>query len=245
MRLRSLVLPALAFLALAGSPAMAETPAAAPNPAPAAQAEAAPAEAAPAQAPAAQAAPAPNPAGLPQDAANLATATRALALQARPAGATLTWGQNLAAEDLERLAKAADAFDGAVNSKKEVSFADAQAMVTEMQTAATRVQNTVSISALDAPSQGQALALVAQVKGIAEGFSMARKAAEQQVAAARNRSYYRPRFGFGVGYGSYWGRPYWGYPGYGWGRPYGWGWGRPGVVWGAGWSTGGWAPWRY
>lgn len=208
MRLRALVLTAMAFLALAGSPAWGETPTATPTPAAA-------------------------PAGLPEDAVSLATASQALALLARPSGATLTWGQDLAAQDLERLARAAEAYEATAKSQEEVSLADLQARVTELQTAATRVHNTVTISVLDAAGQQQAQGLVTQVKGVAEGFARARKAAEAQIAAARSRDDYGPRVSFG--FGSYWGYPGWGYPGCG--RPAGWGWG-------AGWSSGGWAPWR-
>lgn len=130
--------------------------------------------------------------------------TTLLASRVRPEGVTLTWGQDLAAQDIERLAQAA----AAIKPGAAEDIGALAPLVNEMATAATRVRSTTSISALDEEGQALALATVDEIKLLQKVVSAQREVAEQRYA---NR-YNAPRFsiGLGLGFG-------------GWGYPYGWG----------------------
>lgn len=138
--------------------------------------------------------------------------TALLAARVRPEGVTLTWGQDLAAQDIERMNQAALAIQaGAAEDMGTLG-----PLVNELSTAATRVRSTASISALDADGQALALATVDEIKLLQKVVSQARQVEEQRYAT-RSRSY-GPSFSLGFGFGGWY--PY-GYPfGYGGWYPY-------------------------
>lgn len=157
----------------------------------------------------------------------------ALAQQMRPAGVNLTWGQDIAAQDMNRLAQAAAAVQGLFTDDEEHTYDDLAPLVSELQVAATRVKSSAPISVLDDVQQQQALGLVDKAQLVKVEVDAARRAAEERRAA--QRAAYNSSFGFGFGtgwgwpgyYGGGWGP--WGYPGYGWGSRFGvgFGFGRP------------------
>ncbi len=139
-----------------------------------------------------------------------------LAARARPEGVTLTWGQDLAAQDLERLAQAASA----IEISQVEDLLDVGPQINELGTAATRVRSTASISVLDAEGQQLALTTVEEAKRLQKQVNAARNEVEDRLARYRD---YGPRFGLGLGYGGWgWNRWGYGYGGYGgWGYPIG------------------------
>ncbi|GMU58198.1 MAG: hypothetical protein AMXMBFR33_73440 [Candidatus Xenobia bacterium] len=143
-----------------------------------------------------------------------------LAARARPEGVTLTWGQDLAAQDLERLAQAASA----IKIDQVEDLLDVGPQINELGTAATRVRSTASISVLDAEGQQLALATVEEAKRLQKEVNAARNEVEDRLARYRD---YGPRFGLGLGYGG-WGWNRWGYGYGGWGYG-GWGGYYPGI----------------
>jgi hypothetical protein len=139
--------------------------------------------------------------------------TALLVARVRPEGATLTWGQDLAAQDMERLARAA----AAIQPDQADDMESLAPLVNEMSSAATRVRSTASISALDEAGQALALATVDEIKLLQKVVSEARQIEERQYYA-RDRYYGRPSFSLGFGFGGWY--PY-GYPyGYGGWYPY-------------------------
>jgi len=133
----------------------------------------------------------------------------------------LTWGQKMAAEDMQRLVTSAQAAVE-VLAPDEVDWEGGRACLTELQVSGNRVRMTLSVSNLDSEAQDLARQVVAQVEEI-----------ESQARSERGRQFERrsassrPQFGFGLGFGSYWGRPWgYGFPGFyglGFGRSRGWG----------------------
>ena len=154
----------------------------------------------------------------------LAEKARAIEEQARllqqrmapPEGGQLTWGQQMAADDMNRLVTAAAAAAQALQPE-DVELGDVRSQVTELQVAGNRVRMTLDVAYLDEEGRKIAQNLVSQVKEV-----------EQQAVAERNERYSRrvsvsrPSVGIGLGFGSYWGSPWgWGYPGYyGWRSPF-------------------------
>ncbi len=138
----------------------------------------------------------------------------ALAQQMRPAGVNLTWGQDIAARDMERLAKAAADVQGLFTDEEEHTYDDLAPLVTELQTAATRVKSSAPISVLDDQQQQQVLALVDKAQVVKVEVDTQRRAAEERRAA--ERAAYNSSIGFGFGYG-YPGWGSFGYPGWGYG----------------------------
>ncbi len=133
--------------------------------------------------------------------------TALLAARMRPEGVTLTWGQDLAAQDMDRLAKAAQAIHP---GQDLVTVAP---LINEMATAATRVRSTASISTLDSDGQALAMATVDECKLLQKTVSEARSVEEDRLS--RRYYDYGPRFSVGFGFGG-WGFPY----GYGGWYPY-------------------------
>lgn len=146
--------------------------------------------------------------------------TALLAARVRPEGVTLTWGQDLAAQDIERLNQAAQAID----LEQTEDIAALTPLINELSTAATRVRSTAGISVLDETGQALALATVDEAKLLQKVVSEARQIQEQRYAN-RNSYGYGPSFSLGFGFGGWypWSYPY-GYGGWypvGIYRPYG------------------------
>src|SRR5690606_41671157 len=79
----------------------------------------------------------------------------------------LTWGQNLAVEDMTRLANAAAALDARMKADSETGLLDVQPLVNELQTAAVRVKNTAGLSILAGEDLMAAGVLVGEAQGMA------------------------------------------------------------------------------
>ena len=132
-------------------------------------------------------------------------------MTATAANNSLTWGQQLALDDMQRLNKAAAAFSQALGADDDTDAATSQ--WSEFQTAASRVRMTLQISNLDAEAQQVGQNLLTQLKEIES-----ERTAEREARLSRSYAASRPSVGFGLGVGSYWG-PGWGWGG-GWGWPY-------------------------
>lgn len=141
--------------------------------------------------------------------------------QMRSSPTELTWGQKMAAEDMDRLVQAADAAVQ-VLSPDEVDWEGGRSALTELQVAGNRVRMTLSVSNLDSEAQELAREVVAQVEEIE---SQARQ--ERGRHFERRTASIRPQFGLGFGFGNYFGSPWgYGFPGFyglGFGRSRGWG----------------------
>lgn len=140
---------------------------------------------------------------------------QALLLQQRmgaPEGTQLTWGQQMAADDMNRLATAAGTAASAL-APDDVDLEDVRKEVTELQVAGNRVRMTLSVANLDEEGRKIGENMVGQVKEFEESAL-----AERTERYSRRVSSSRPSVGLGVGFGSYWGSP-WGYPGY-WSSPF-------------------------
>lgn len=122
--------------------------------------------------------------------------TALLVARARPEGVSLTWGQDLAAQDLERLDKAVRA----IPSDPGEDVLALAPLVNEMSTAATRVRSTTTLALLDAEGQALALATVDEIKLLQKAVSQARENVEDRLA---RRYDYGPRFSFGLGFGGW------------------------------------------
>lgn len=141
--------------------------------------------------------------------------------QMRAGEKELTWGQKMAAEDMDRLVQAAEVA-AQVLTPDEVDWEGGRAALTEFQVAGNRVRMTLSVSNLDSEAQELAREVVAQVEEI-----------ESQARTERGRNFERrtagsrPQIGFGLGFGNFFGSPWgYGFPGFygmGFGRSRGWG----------------------
>lgn len=160
-------------------------------------------------------------------------AEQAHTLQSRmgPApGTTLSWGQQMALDDITRLAAAADAARSALKPD-DVNLADVRPLITELQVAGNRVRMTLPVARLDEDGRKIGEGLMVQVQELelqalaarAEGVSEAEQQVSQNSGATQvNVGLGINPYGYGYGYGlGLWGYPYYGY-GYGFGyNPYG------------------------
>jgi hypothetical protein len=135
---------------------------------------------------------------------------------AAPAGAQLTWGQQMAADDMNRLVNAASAAYQAL-APEDAEIENAKAQVTELQVAGNRVRMTMAVANLDEEGRKVGESLLGQIKELEQNA-----VAERDDRYARRTVYSRPSVGIGLGFGNYWGG--------GWGSPWGFnsGWGYPG-----------------
>ena len=137
---------------------------------------------------------------------------QALVLRQRmgPENPNLTWGQKMAVDDMGRLATAASAARQALEPE-DVDWENTRGAFMELEVASNRVRMSLPVSTLDEEAQKLGQQMVAQVDEVD-------KAARGQRDENFNRQVVssRPTIGFGVGFGNYWGRPYYGgFGGYG------------------------------
>ncbi|MEW6277178.1 MAG: hypothetical protein AB1758_01045 [Candidatus Eremiobacterota bacterium] len=128
-------------------------------------------------------------------------------------GTQLTWGQQVAAEDMERLTRAAESLRTALPAR---SLDDVHTQLTELRVAAGRVRGSLVVANLDEEGQRRAQALLARVEGVNDTVAELRRQEEERRAYA-----YGPRFTIGIGFGFGY-RPCGWYPYYPYGYP-GWG----------------------
>ncbi len=159
----------------------------------------------------------------------LADKARAIEEQARllhqrmaPAqGTQLSWGQQMAYDDMNRLVAASTAAQSALQPD-DAELAGTRAQVTELQVAGNRVRMTLSVANLDDEGRKIGEQMVAQIKEFEQEVAQDRE--QGRVARSNRREYYssRPSVSLGLGFGNYWGSPWgWGYPGFGSGLGFG------------------------
>ncbi|MFN8609904.1 MAG: hypothetical protein U0931_20355 [Vulcanimicrobiota bacterium] len=131
-----------------------------------------------------------------------------------PENPDLSWGQKMAVDDMGRLATAASAVRQATEAE-EVDWENTRSVFMELEVASNRVRMSLPVSTLDAEAQKIGQQMVSQADEVDKAARGERdQNFSRQVAASR------PSIGFGLGFGSYWGRPwYGGYGGYGLGFP--------------------------
>lgn len=120
-------------------------------------------------------------------------------------GQTLTWGQDMAVQDMQRLVSAASATAQALDPDAP-NWDEVRPTVVELQVAASRVRMTLPVSNLDDEARKIGQQMVVQVEEI---DMSARGERDQQFQ--RNLSDTRPApFSFGVGFGTWgnFGRPW-------------------------------------
>ncbi len=129
-----------------------------------------------------------------------------------PDNPSLTWGQKMALDDMGRLATAASAARQ-VLEPEDVDWENTRSTFMELEVASNRVRMSLPVSTLDEEAQKVGQQMVAQVEEVD-------KAARDQRDDNFNRQVAgsRPSVGFGVGFGNYWGRPWYG-GGFGLGYP--------------------------
>lgn len=127
-----------------------------------------------------------------------------------PDNPNLTWGQKMALDDMTRLANAASAARQAL-TPEDPDWDATRSTMMELQVAGNRVRMSLPVSVLDNEGQTVGQQLVTQVQEID-------KAARGERDDNFNRQVVssRPSVSFGLGFGNYWGYPYWG-RGFGWG----------------------------
>lgn len=134
----------------------------------------------------------------------------------------LTWGQNLAREDLVRLGDAAEALRKRIDEGEE----DLDEMATEFQeyqVAAHRVKMSLSLARVEGEAQTFSQGLAQQMDEVEKMVAEQRQREEQaRIARAARNTYYS-----NIGWGSPWG--------IGFGSPWGWGM-RSGFGFGLGWG---------
>ena len=122
--------------------------------------------------------------------------------------------KKMAVDDMGRLATAASAARQALEPE-DIDWENTRGAFMELGVASNRVRMSLPVSTLDEEAQKVGQQMVAQVEEID-------KAARGQRDENFNRQVAnsRPTVGFGLGFGNYWGRPYFGgYGGYGLGFP--------------------------
>lgn len=128
-----------------------------------------------------------------------------------PENPNLSWGQKMAVEDMGRLATAAAAARQALEPE-DIDWENTRGAFMELEVASNRVRMSLPVSTLDEEGQKIGQQMVAQVEEVDKAARGQRdENFSRQVAGSR------PSVGFGVGFGSYWGRPWYGG---GWGVGY-------------------------
>jgi len=127
-----------------------------------------------------------------------------------PDNPNLTWGQKMAVDDMGRLATAASAARQALEPE-DIDWENTRGAFMELEVASNRVRMSLPVSTLDEEGQKLGQQMVAQVDEVDKAARGQRdENFNRQVASSR------PSIGFGVGFGNYWGSPWYG--GYrGWG----------------------------
>jgi hypothetical protein len=129
---------------------------------------------------------------------------QALVLRQRmgPDNPNLTWGQNMALEDMTRLASAASAARQALEPD-EVDWDSTRSTLMEMQVAGNRVRMSLPVSILDSEGQSLGQQMIVQVQEIdREARAQRDQTFERRVGSSR------PNVSFGIGFGNYWGTPW-------------------------------------
>ncbi len=124
-----------------------------------------------------------------------------------PDNPNLTWGQKMAVDDMGRLATAASSARQALEPE-DVDWESTRGAFMELQVASNRVRMSLPVSTLDEEGQKLGQQMVASVEEVDKAARGERdQNFNRQVAGSR------PSVGFGIGFGNYWGRPWYG--GYG------------------------------
>jgi hypothetical protein len=153
---------------------------------------------------------------------SIESAARALVVQSTPATGQepLTWGQQMAADDLKGLADAASALRLRLDEGEE-DLGELDSQLKPMLVASNRVKISLPLARTDAEGQVILTGLTNQLKEVDQLLAQRREEEEKARLAWRSRPVIQPSIGWGWGWGSGWG---WGF-GRGWGGR-GWGWCR-------------------
>lgn len=136
---------------------------------------------------------------------------QALAARMGSSSLTLSWGQNMALQDMTRLVTAAAAARQ-VLEPDEVDWEGSRDVLNELAVAGNRAHTSLSVAGFDQEGATLADQVITQVQQLDAQIRQERAANfERQLTSQRPQ----PTFSFGLGLGLGFGR----YPAWGWGRP--------------------------
>lgn len=150
-------------------------------------------------------------------------AARALMVQSHvtPDQAPLTWGQQMAAEDLKALMETSSVLRQRLDEGEE-DLGELNDQLKPMLAASNRVKISLPLARVDTEGQVISTGLTHQLKEVDQLLAQRREEEEKARLAWRNRPVIQPSFGWGLG----WGSGGWGFGRGGWGFGRGWGWCR-------------------
>lgn len=121
-----------------------------------------------------------------------------------PDNPNLTWGQKMAVDDMGRLATAASAVRQ-VLEPEEVDWESTRGAFMELGVASNRVRMSLPVSTLDEEGQKLGQQMIVQADEVDKSAR-----GERDENFGRQVASSRPNIGFGIGFGNYWGRPWYG-----------------------------------